>query len=276
VIAIAWETAAVLKKELAPEVPEERAKARPEDPSQLSGQEKGTVKKERVESWLQNSSPVGQIARGIKGNQDGNVRWLRDADLLSRDLPGARILLSNYRTPPDEGKPPSLALVTELRSRLVKVRGDCKNRPIIFIGHDFGVTIIDKTLVECAKDPVLVVDICRVTIGILFFTTPNESTSKGSEDVLYFDAKEMRVGPKGKIKYVEVQNANFLDDHMSKFKNFTDWLSGLRPGMALHSVQSNGKITHGDIDAYRETLNIISELLMIYPLLDAADEVDED
>ena len=86
-----------------------------------------------------------------------------------------------------------LILIEQFRRRLTEVRESCKNRPIIFIGHDFGVTIIEKTLMECAKDPSLVVDICKVTIGLLFFMTPAEKTPKEEQEVPYFDPRVPRL-----------------------------------------------------------------------------------
>ena len=275
--ATAQEHTTGLKQGLAPDVAEERTKVRPEDTMHSLGREKEAIKKDRVESWLQKTSPGGQPAPAIKANKDGKVRWLRDADLLPSDLKKARILSFHYSTPLDEGKPPSLAvLAEEFRSHLSRVRENCKNRPIIFIAHDFGVTIIEKTLMECAKDQTLVVDICKVTLGVLFFMTPTEKTSKGDQEVPYFEPRDTRLPPEGKVRYVEVQDANFLDDHLRNFENFTDWLSGLRPAMALHSIQSDGKIAVKDVDAYRKTLSLITGLLKAYPLLDAVDEGDED
>jgi Mg2+ and Co2+ transporter CorA len=276
-IAITREHAVGLKQGLVMRDSDERTRARPEELPQSPSQGKDGVKNERVETWLQKTPPNVPIAPTAKQNLDGKVRWLRDPDLLPCDLERARILLFNYATPLDEGKPPPLAILTErLRSYLAKARENCNTRPIIFIGHDFGVTVIEKALMECAKNSSLVVDICSVTMGVLFFATPSESTSTEEKEIAYFDTKDTRLGPKGKIKYVEVQDANFLSDHLHNFKNFTDWLAGLRPAMALHSIQSDGKIASKDVDAYRQTLDKLNELLKVYPLLDAADEGNED
>jgi Mg2+ and Co2+ transporter CorA len=250
------------------ESPDERAKLRPEEAIQSAG---------RVESWLHKTSPGVLVVSTLKSNPDGKVRWLRDADLLPHDLDHARILSFEYAVPVDDGKPPSLSTLTEgLRNSLSETRQGCKNRPLIFIGHDFGITIIERALMECAEDPGLVVDICKVTAGILFFATPTESVSEEEQDISYFETRDTRLGPKGKIKYVEVQDTTFLDEHLNKFKDFTTWLAGLRPAMALHSLQSDGKIASKDVEAYRKTLSIINELLKVYRLLDAADEGNQD
>jgi Mg2+ and Co2+ transporter CorA len=276
-IATTRELAVGLKQGLVVRDSDERIRARPEELLQSPGQGKDAVRNERLETWLQKTSPNVSIAPVAKQNPDGKVRWLRDSNLLPCDLERARILLFSYATPPDEGKRPSLTILTEkLRSYLVKARENCKNRPIIFIGHDFGITVIEKTLMECAKDSSLVADICSVTTGILFFAAPSESTATEEKEIAYFDTIDTRLAPKSKIKYVEVQDANFLDDHLRNFKNFTDWLAGLRPAMALHSIQSDGKIASQDVDAYRRTLDILNELLKNYPLLYAADDGDED
>lgn len=230
----------------------------------------------RVEFRLYKAAPGVPIPPTAKSNLDGNVRWLKDADLLPCDLERARILLFGYNTPVDEGRPPSLTTLTKgLRSCLINARQNCKNRPIIFIGHDFGITVIEKFLMECATDPSLVVGICKVTAGVLFFATPTQSTSKGDQDMFYFNTLETRLAPKGKIKYIEVLGASFLDDHLRKFKGFATWLARLRPAMALHLVQSDGKIAGKDAETYRKVLNIITELLKVYRLLDAADEGDQ-
>src|SRR5436853_1985259 len=105
---------------------------------------------------------------------------------------------------------------------------------------------------------------------------PPSQFRKGGQDMPYFDTKDTRLGPKGKIKYVEVQDPGFLEEHLSKFKDFTTWLAGLRPAMALRSLQSDGKIASKDTEAYRATLNMVMELLKVYRLLDAADEGDQE
>jgi len=275
-IATTQENASRLKPGLAPDIAEERTKVWPEDTLQSLGQEKEAVKKD-LESRLQKTSPGVQPGPASKRNKDGKVRWLRDADLLPSDLKTARILSFHF----GKDKSPSLAVLTgKFCSCLTGFRENCKSRPIIFIGHDIGVTIIEKTLMECARDPSLVVDICKVTIGVLFFMTPTETPTEGTlkedQEDPYFEVKDKRLPPDGKTRYVELQDANFLDEHLGNFQNFTHWLSGLRPAMALHSIQSDGKVTGKDSDAYRKTLKLITGLLKSYPLLDAADEGNED
>ena len=86
--------------------------------------------------------------------QDGQVHWLKDADMLPRAIPNARILLYSYQDPPNintsrSGQSYLENTAKDLIKRIQNYRSPEKkfeNVPIIFVCHGFGGMIVLKAM----------------------------------------------------------------------------------------------------------------------------------
>jgi len=86
--------------------------------------------------------------------QDGQVHWLKDADMLPRAIPNARILLYSYQDPPNISTARSgQAYLENTAKDLIKKIQNCRspekkfeNVPIIFVCHGFGSMIVLKVM----------------------------------------------------------------------------------------------------------------------------------
>lgn len=169
----------------------------------------------------------------------------------------------------------SLSTVTqELSRRLLDQRQYDSRRPIIFIGHDFGVTIIEKTLLECQEAGVSSQALCRATAAIIFLASPGPDLITASELSYFTLDHRRRLGcdDTGRLPYVEIRNDDFLSTHVKSFKNFADKLSGDRCAMTLKSFVSNGKFSLNTDYVYTKIISTVCNIREVYPFLIAASD----
>src|ERR1700722_13349268 len=184
----------------------------------------------------------------------------------------SRILRFEYPMPPDEdSRPPLLPVIEELCTRLAQSRKDCDTRPILFIGHDFGVTIIESVLVEGRKNSIIVASpIYRATAGIIFLASPGRDAGEKLE-LDYFHTKDQRLGhEKAELPYNETADVHFLGHHLDLFLAAADSLSATRSALTLRCLQNDGKIPSVSDKSYVIILKIATEILKSYPLLVSA------
>jgi hypothetical protein len=236
------------------------------------------AKLEQIDAWvgstlqeLHGSSLEGSCYDGVVNTNHQTVQWLRDPQFLPRKFTRARVLLFQYYEPVDDGKPPLLqTIIQELSTRLEAARKEHPERPIIFLGHDFGVTIIESTLIDLWKVEGTGKSICTATAGIVFFAS--ESPPGTTDDSRYLDlAVRGRLGPDPeKLPYQETKSDHFLIHHIDNFKCFTRSLAERLPEITLKCFVSNGKIATGDDPAYCAFLKLIASTQDVYGLLAAA------
>lgn len=126
------------------------------------------------------------------------IDWLSNEVMLRKAHPGARVLQFGYpiTSGPDR---PQVALdwvAEELRRLLLKFREHCPYRPIVFIGHNVGVVVIEQALIqisELPKEEGVARHILESTAGIIFLATP--SPDADSSD--YFAGRDSWFSPKG-------------------------------------------------------------------------------
>jgi hypothetical protein len=184
----------------------------------------------------------------------------------------SRILRFQYLKPPDEdSRPPLLPVIEELCTRLTQSRKDCDTRPILFIGHDFGVTIIERALIEGWKNSIAVASpIYRATAGIIFLASPGRDAGEKLE-LDYFHTKDQRLGhEKVELSYNETTDVHFLGHHLDLFLAAADSLSATRSALTLRCLQCDGKIPSVSDKSYVIILKIATEILKSYSLLVSA------
>ena len=112
---------------------------------------------------------TGSESPSAKSPQWKGMNWLRDKKTMELDFSDARILQFNYPSTWQnlKGSKQTLdSIANELLGHLATVREAEPLRPIVFIGHGFGGTVIEKALVAASTpsppDPVL-----PATAGVL-------------------------------------------------------------------------------------------------------------
>lgn len=127
--------------------------------------------------------------------QDSFIHWVKDD--LPKELPEARVLQFKYPTLFGPDRPQDILdrSATELRSQLLHKRKNCSSRPIVFIGHDIGVLVIERALMQPSsfiggegEAPPILED----TAGIIYLAT----APRGSDSRDYFDDRGILFGPK--------------------------------------------------------------------------------
>ncbi|KIW67200.1 hypothetical protein PV04_06467 [Phialophora macrospora] len=220
---------------------------------------------------LRGSPPEYSHPGGVENADHQTVKWLRDSQFLPGKFRRARVLLFQYCEPVDDGKPPLLqGVIQELAKRLEAARKDDPERPIIFLGHDFGITVVESTLIDLWKAEGAGRGICKATAGIAFFMS--ELSPSTTDDSRYFDtAVHVRLGPDHeKLPYQETKNDHFLVHHIDNFREFTRSMAQMGPEITLKCFMSNGKIAAENDPAYCGFLKLIASTREVYGLLVAA------
>jgi hypothetical protein len=127
------------------------------------GPHRKDVRNHAWDTWCQPPGPSGRL-------------WLRDE--LPRQLPGARIFIYEYETSVVYGGDLD-TFINEARDfleALIEQRQNMETRSILFLGHGSGVLLMRQALVVAYND-VKYTQIEVSTIGMVFFTTPDDMTS---------------------------------------------------------------------------------------------------
>jgi hypothetical protein len=201
---------------------------------------------------------------------DKMVCWLKESSFFPGTFKKARVLLFYYCEPVDDGKPPLLQTITqELAQCLEIARKDNPDRPIIFLGHDFGITVIEATLVDLWKQEGSGTRICTATAGMVFFASESPASTK--DDSRYFDSDVRgRLGrDPDKLPYQEIKQDRFLVQHLEKFKSFTLWLAERRPELTMMCFEGTGKFAMETDSTYCAFLKLIASIQEVYGLLAA-------
>ncbi|KAF4966894.1 hypothetical protein FSARC_5507 [Fusarium sarcochroum] len=101
---------------------------------------------------------------------------LKDSDMLPQFFPGARILVFGYHSENPTAKTVDrqiAVLAVELLRLLCNMRTGDDKRPLVFIGHSFGGNIIEKALVDCAKEDCADQELLLSIAGVIFLGTPH-------------------------------------------------------------------------------------------------------
>jgi hypothetical protein len=201
---------------------------------------------------------------------DKLIYWLKDLHFFPGRFRKARVLLFYYCEPIKDGKPPLFQTVLkQLAQRLEIARKDNPDRPVIFLGHDFGMTIIEATLVDLWKQEGSDTRICTATAGMIFFASESPANTRG--DAGYFDTETRgRLGTDStKLPYQEVRQDRFLVQHLENFKSFTVGLAERRPEISLMCFETTGKFATETDPTYCAFLKLIASIQDVYGILAA-------
>ena len=245
----------------------------------------------KQETWKTNVSSVGMKATPVLTSPTKApkiVHWLKDEGMLRETFKFGRILLlrltgslsSKYSPSTDEVADNLLRLLSESRKT-------CRKRPIVFIGHDIGVVVIEKALILSSQSNTTTAEIFRSTAGVVFLSSPIPKIEIDAEQELdYFEttAREFQ-GPEN-FRYRGFKASDSVEPYLEKFKatlkkaekttlrkgqkRELDDVSAAPSAISLNRYQYRGKITKTEDVVYLQIINTISSSVECYQLLSVA------
>jgi hypothetical protein len=242
------------------------------DQSAKAGSTTGSLLKDQPEKGTQDRAVLKIEPPEYKApEKPPPVNWLSDENMLPKALLDARVLQFGYPiisrpSDPDKRMRDLDLAASRLSSHLMELRKDCPNRPILFIGHDFGVVVIERALIRLAetvaekKDAETVGEenqaepvreknpkqsVLESTAGIIFLATP----FKGSENSGYFTMRGDWFWPKSNTSTESVYKTSL---HLSKF-----WAAVEKRNIFLVRLNSANKFSVPDDISYLKVLGLI-------------------
>jgi hypothetical protein len=208
-----------------------------------------------------NKSPANRSSK-----ETLSIYWLSNKNMLRKVLPGARVLKFGYpATPGLDGDQVTLDRAAEkLRSRLLILRNDCRNRPIVFIGRDVGVVVIEQALIQISRLPEaeeVARHILESTTGIIFLATP----SPGADSRDYFTGRDDWFPPKSTTSTASPST------HLHKFKRAVE-----RKNIFLARLQWPNKTSGSDDTNYSQVSGLVRRFENSHRFLTAAFKQERD
>ena len=190
-----------------------------------------------------------------------SIDWLDTKNMLRKPFPGARILKFEYPTTsgPDGPKVTLDQAAEKLRSRLLILRNDGQNAPIVFIGRGVGVVVIEQALIQISqlpKEEEITRQILESTAGIIFLAASSDSRD-------YFAGRDAWFPPKGTASTISPTA------HSREFKHAVE-----RKNIFLARLQWSNKSSNSDDTNYSQVSGLIRRFKNSHQFLTAAFERD--
>ena len=190
-----------------------------------------------------------------------SIDWLDTKNMLRKPFPGARILKFEYPTTsgPDGPKVTLDQAAEKLRSRLLTLRNDGQNAPIVFIGRGVGVVVIEQALIQISqlpKEEEITRQILESTAGIIFLAASSDSRD-------YFAGRDAWFPPKGTASTISPTA------HSREFKHAVE-----RKNIFLARLQWSNKSSNSDDTNYSQVSGLIRRFKNSHQFLTAAFERD--
>ena len=165
--------------------------------------------------------------------------------MLRGALRSARVMLFAYPARVD----PELDLirisVDEFRKRLIEARRECSDRPIVFIGHDFGIIIIERLIIALrdaeAAGPLFL--ILQSTAGIMFLSTLPETDISSDKSCDYFEDgkdRDPRLGPRKERLPVANSGDSYITHHLEQFRHAIEQTTRTEFPPSLERLRTSG------------------------------------
>ena len=129
-----------------------------------------------------------------------------------------RILFLRANTVPRA--PPSIEDVAkDLLKKLIDIRRNCPERPIVFIGHNVGVVVIERALMESSNGDLGEAQVFRRTAGVIYLSSNvPEHQLKSERRSEYFDFPGRMISSQVKFEYKETHGTKYFEKHLSDFR----------------------------------------------------------
>ena len=225
------------------------------------------------------------------------VHWLKDEEMLRVTFKFSRILLLRRTDSLSMQRSPSIDEVASyLLGLLSESRQTCRERPIVFIGHEIGVMVIEKALMLSSKGNEAEAQVFRITAGIVFLSSMISGTESDAEQELdylnptsrmFSDGENFRfrgfndteyVGPRLQIskavRHLEELKATLEEAEKSALKEgdgpVSHEVNAGPSAISLARYHYLGKIKKAEDAVYLNIINAIASSLECYQLLSMA------
>ena len=225
------------------------------------------------------------------------VHWLKDEDMLRETFKFSRILLLRRTDSLSIQRSPSIDEVASyLLELLSESRQTCRERPIVFIGHEIGVMVIEKALMLSSKGNEAEAQVFRRTAGVIFLSSTVSGTESDAEQELDYLNPTSRMFSDGKnFRFRGFNDSEFVEPrpqtpkavrHLEEFKATLEEAekTALKEGdepmshevnagpsaISLARYQYLGKIKKAEDAVYLNIINAIASFLECYQLLSMA------
>ena len=268
----------------------------PTDSKRSARESKTEQKKNKTNATNQEPDPTKGPSTGLRtthntiapGNAQRIVHWLKDEEMLRETFKFARILLLRLTNTLSPQHVLSIDYIAKnLLILLSDTRKSCSKRPIVFVGHNIGVVVIEKALMLASKsDPPADQIFCN-TAGIVYLTTPTSKIKAETEEEWdYFDVTTRMASGRENLRFRETSTSGFIEHHLKEFRATLEAAENIalkdteptvshkvnaRPSaISLSRYQLLDNIVTTDDVIYLKIVNAIESSMDCYQLLSAA------
>ncbi|EXJ78862.1 hypothetical protein A1O1_09264 [Capronia coronata CBS 617.96] len=179
---------------------------------------------------------------------DLSINWLTHRQMLPQQVPWARIFSFDYLRQHKErslSKAPRLqSLVSRLRSQLQQYRQTERERPIVFIAHDFGFAIFLELLFSM-KSPSPKTDQFRLRQAMaaaFIFLTPTDGVFGDVRISRYIRSQSMHEGVlQDSLPYAETRSQEYVDTHLQQVDRLRRLVPRKSPRPYIQLMLDDGK-----------------------------------
>ena len=210
------------------------------------------------------------------------VHWLKDEGMLRDTFKFGRILLLSLTSNLNPQHSPSIDEVAEkLLELLSESRKTCPERPIVFIGHDIGVMVIEKAVMLSSKGNVAEAQTFCKTAGVIFLSSPaSRNEINIGHELDYYHSTSKSFSNRFNFRYRGFNALDYAESHLEKFRATLIQAEKEGPGLyevdakpsaiSLYRYQYLGKIAKKEDVVYSKIIDAIASSLERYQLLSLA------
>ena len=216
------------------------------------------------------------------------IHWLKDEEMLREAFKDGRILLLRSTT---SLSPQDSLSIDDVANYLLKLlrdsRKNCHKRPIVFVGHNSGIVVIERALMLSSGGSSAAAQIFRRTAGVIFLSTPTSKSKIGADqESNYFDFTSRMAPDSENFRYIQTNIPQYVEQHLENFRatlkeadkthlkeaegTMSHEINAAPSAISLYRHQYLGKITKKDDVVYLKIVNAINKSLECYQLLSAA------
>ena len=149
---------------------------------------------------------------------DASVRTLEKRSPGVSDLILRRLLFLRANT--ILRTPPSIDDVAkDLLKNLIDIRKNCPERPIVFMGHNIGVVVIERALMKSSNGGIREDQVFRRSAGVIYLSSNGaggQSTTEASSE--YFDTTGRMMPSQDNFRYKELDDKKYFEKHLEDLR----------------------------------------------------------
>ena len=223
----------------------------------------------------------------------GIVHWLKDDEMLRKIFKSGRILILRLTNIHPQQSLSIDDAANNLLSLLRDARKSCRKRPIVFVGHNSGIVVIERALILASKDVPATAQIFSSTAGIVYLSTPGPKIKAEIEEGWNYFGATTRMALDGEnFPYKEANISGFIQRHLNEFRatlaeaeetvlkeakaTESHQVNAGPSAISLNRYQLLDNIVNTDDVVYLKIVNAIASSLECFQLLSAASKGNVD